>query len=107
MSDINSSITNAAQALHSWPLIEAFFLVVIAFIGVYLRWIGGREREARSNDHVDMPLYLMIHDAARDINSIRVLLERLNRGQEYTHRILEDMHRDRELRPPPAPMGDG
>lgn len=98
---MSETITNASRALSDWPLWNAVFLVIVALAGIALRFMGNRDRKAGVTG-MEMPLYIMLHDAARDVGEIKTEMQALNRGQEYTHRLMEAVLRDQELRPDPV-----
>lgn len=81
MSDLISSTSHALSDLSG--LGNALFLVAVAFAGIYLRWLGQRDKKAGLTGS-DVPTYIMLHDAVRDIAAIK--------------RLLEDMRNDQQLR---------
>lgn len=80
---MSETVANASKALSDWPLWNALFLVAVAFVGIYLRWLGQRDKKAGMTGS-DVPTFLMLHDAARDIAEIK--------------RLLEDMRNDQQIR---------
>lgn len=84
---MSEAIANAAKALADWPAWNAIFLVAVVGVGMYFRWLGMRDRKAGINGP-EMPLYLIAHDVARDVQEIK--------------RLLEDIRNQNELRPPSA-----
>lgn len=80
---MSDPVANASHALSEWPLWNALFLAAVAFVGIYLRWLGQRDKKAGMTG-ADVQTYLMLHDAAKDIGEIK--------------RLLEDMRNDQQLR---------
>lgn len=80
---MSEQVANASHALSDWPFWNAIFLVAVAFAGIYLRHLGQRDKKAGMTG-ADVPTYLIMHDAARDIAEIK--------------RLLEDMRNDQQLR---------
>lgn len=80
---MSEQVANASHALSDWPLWNALFLVGVAFAGIYLRFLGQRDKKAGMTGS-DVPTYLMLHDAAKDIAEIK--------------RLLEDMRNDQQMR---------
>ena len=92
---MSETVTSASKALADWPLWNAIFLVIVAFAGLYFRFLGSRDRKSGVTG-ADVPTYIMLHDATKDVSAILAEMKRLNTGQEYTHRILEDMRNNQE-----------
>lgn len=80
---MSETVANASRALSDWPLWNALFLVAVAFVGIGLRFLGQRDKKAGMTGS-DVPTYLLMHDAARDIAEIK--------------RLLEDMRNDQQIR---------
>lgn len=80
---MSEAVTSASHALSDWPLWNAIFLVAVALIGIYFRYLGQRDKKAGMTGS-DVPTYIMLHDAAKDIAEIK--------------RLLEDMRNDQQLR---------
>lgn len=110
-------ITNAASALSDWPIWKAGFLVIVVFVGMFLRWLGIRDnKSAPPTPHHqvwgEMPMFLMAHDVTKSIAVVEAenrkmvaILEDIakgvrsfNLGQEHTHRLLEDIRNNHQLR---------
>lgn len=81
MSDPVVNASHALSELSLWG--NAIFLATVAFAGIYLRFLGQRDKKAGMTGS-DVPTYLMLHDAARDIAEIK--------------RLLEDMRNDQQMR---------
>lgn len=100
------------------PFAEAFFVIVIAFLGI-MAWRRG-EREGKNRpDAIGLPTYLMAHDAAKAVTiiaqtseerialhektnavleDIAKTLTHMDMGQIHTHRLLNAMRNERQLR---------
>lgn len=91
---------------------DAFFVIVITFLG-FIAWRRGeKESKIKLGDDVSMPTYLMAHDAAKAIAGIEEetrkananmadLLREVaafNRGQSLTHELLQDIRNNQEMR---------
>lgn len=63
---------------------NAVFLVAVAFAGIFMRWLGQRDKRAGMTG-ADIPTYLMMHDAAKDIAEIKRLLEDIRNDQQLRH----------------------
>lgn len=81
---MSEQVANASHALSDWPLLNAVFLVAVAFAGMYLRWLGQRDKKAGMSAP-DIPTYLMMHDAAKDITEIKRLLEDIRNDQQLRY----------------------
>jgi hypothetical protein len=109
-----SSTSEAAGALAKWPIVEAFFMIVITFLGVAAWFRGEKDSKALPGQPpagMDMTTYLMQHDAAKSIRDIEEqvtkqtailmdlarLAEAANRGQEHTHKLLTEIMNNQEL----------
>lgn len=78
---MSESVANASHALSDWPLWNAVFLVSVAFAGIFLRWLGQRDKKAGMTAS-DVPTYIMLHDAVKDIAAIKRLLEDIRNDQQ-------------------------
>lgn len=81
---MSEQVANASHALSDWPLWNALFLVAVAFVGIYLRFLGQRDKKAGMSGS-DVPTYLMMHDAAKDIAEIKRLLEDIRNDQQLRY----------------------
>lgn len=81
---MSDPVVNASHALSDWPLWNAIFLVAVALAGIYLRWLGQRDKKAGMTG-ADIPTYLMMHDAAKDISEIKRLLEDIRNDQQLRY----------------------
>lgn len=81
---MSEQVASASHALSEWPLWNAVFLVAVAFVGIYLRWLGQRDKKAGMTGS-EMQTYLMLHDAVRDISDIKRLLEDIRNDQQLRH----------------------
>jgi hypothetical protein len=101
----DTAATEASNAIaRVSPFADAFFVVVIAFLG-FMAWRRGEKdnRKEYENHHVERSVYVMLHDGVRALEDIREELKAFNRGQEHTHRLLDAVFNDRQLRPPVLP----
>jgi hypothetical protein len=104
------------------PIAQLGFVAVIAVASVWAMFRGERDRKGGGTGGVEIPGWVMggpVHDAIDCIRDLaeetrrtndlhektNVLLvdigkgvERLNTGQSFTHRILEDVLREREMK---------
>ena len=83
-------ISKASEALAAYPLWNAIFLVAVVVAGFYLRILAQRERRMGVTD-LDMPVYLLIHDAFKNIEKIAAELK-------LTNELLEDIRNNQEMR---------
>ena len=81
MSETVANASKALSELSAWG--NAIFLAGVALAGLYLRYLGQRDKKAGMTG-ADVPTFLMLHDAARDISEIK--------------RLLEDMRNDQQIR---------
>lgn len=81
---MSDPVASASHALSDWPLWNALFLVAVAFAGIFLRWLGQRDKR-RGMTGADIPTYLMMHDAAKDIAEIKRLLEDIRNDQQMRY----------------------
>lgn len=81
---MSDPVVNASHALSEWPLWNALFLVAVAFVGIFLRWLGQRDKKAGMTGS-DIPTFIMMHDAAKDIAEIKRLLEDIRNDQQLRH----------------------
>lgn len=81
---MSESVVNASHALSDWPLWNAVFLISVAFTGIFLRWLGQRDKKAGITAS-DIPTYIMLHDAVKDIAAIKRLLEDIRNDQQLRH----------------------
>lgn len=81
---MSETVANASHALSEWPLWNALFLVAVAFAGFWLRYLGQRDKRTGMTG-ADVPTYLMMHDAARDIAEIKRLLEDIRNDQQLRY----------------------
>ena len=91
---MSDPVANASHALSEWPLWNALFLVAVAFVGIYLRWLGQRDKRAGMTGS-DIPTYLMLHDAAKDISEIKRLLEEMRNSQQLRDTMAHPPERKR------------
>ncbi len=82
MSDPVVNASHALSELSLWG--NAIFLVAVAFAGIFLRWLGLRDKKAGMTG-TDVPTYIMLHDAAKDIAEIKRLLEDIRNDQQLRH----------------------
>lgn len=118
MSDLSivESASNAVGKVS--PFAEAFFVIVIAFLGL-MAWRRGEREGKNRQDAIGLPTYLMAHDAAKAVTIIaqsseqrialhektNTLLEdiaktltHMDMGQIHTHRLLNAMRNEQQLR---------
>lgn len=91
---------------------DAFFVIVITFLG-FIAWRRGeKEGKIKSNSGMNMPTFLMAHDAAKAVagieeetrkaNAILADISReivaFNRGQTLTHELLQDIRNNQDMR---------
>lgn len=81
---MSEQVANASHALSDWPLWNAVFLVAVALLGIFLRWLGQRDKKAGMTA-ADVPTYIMMHDAAKDIAEIKRLLEDIRNDQQLRY----------------------
>lgn len=81
---MSETVANASRALSDWPFWNAIFLVAVAFAGFYLRYLGQRDKKAGMTG-ADVPTYIMMHDAVRDIAEIKRLLEDIRNDQQLRY----------------------
>ncbi len=81
---MSDPVADASHALSAWPWLNALFLVAVAFCGFWLRWLGQRDKRAGLTG-ADMPTYLMLHDAVKDIAEIKRLLEDIRNDQQLRY----------------------
>jgi hypothetical protein len=79
---MSEQVANASHALSELSLWgNAIFLAAVAFAGIYLRYLGQRDKKSGVTG-ADVPTYLMLHDAAKDIAEIKRLLEDMRNAQQ-------------------------
>jgi len=101
-----------------WPLVEVIILGMFLVASVFIMRWANRDRK----DHgsiVELPSFIIhgpLHDtmkvvdeiaeetrrATADIREVKSDIGDLDRGQQYTHHLLEAILRNQELRPDPA-----
>ena len=79
---MSEATVNAAKALSDWPIWQAIFLVVVVGAGWYFRYLGMRDKKAGFGGS-DMPMYLIAHDIAKDVQTIKLILEDIRNNQEF------------------------
>lgn len=118
MSDLSiiETATNAVGKVS--PFAEAFFVIVIAFLGL-MAWRRG-EREGKNRvEPIGLPTWLMAHDAAKAVTSMALSMQEIiaigektnallediaktlthmDMGQIHTHRLLNAMRNEQQLR---------
>lgn len=72
------------------PFAEAFFVIVIAFLGL-MAWRRGEKEGKNRTDTIGLPTYLMAHDAAKAVTIIAQTSEHRIALHEKTNAVLEDM----------------
>lgn len=109
-------IAEASKALSSWPVVNGFFIIVITFLALMMVRRGERERKNGGASNMEIPMYLMggpvhdamgaLHDIAEECRTTNTILRDIcrsvddfNKGQSLTHKLLEDLRNERELRP--------
>lgn len=117
MLEVPEAASNAVGKVSQFA--DAFFVIVITFLG-FIAWRRGeKEGKAAKPDEVSMPTYLMAHDAAKAITNMELasqetialhektnaVLEdiaksaaRIDIGQIHTHRLLNALRNEREMR---------
>lgn len=117
MLEVPEAASNAVGKVSQFA--DAFFVIVITFLG-FIAWRRGeKEGKAAKPDEVSMPTYLMAHDAAKAITSMaddsertialhektNALLEdiaktssHIDLGQVHTHRLLNALRNEQQLR---------
>jgi hypothetical protein len=115
MSDLQA---RAAEALSAWPIANAFFVIVITFLSLWMMKRGEKDRK-EGGGNMEIPMYLMggpvhdaigaIHDIAEESRATTVLLRGIadglgeaNRNMVKTHMLLEAIYNAQEMRPPPV-----
>lgn len=109
-------VNEASKALASWPVVQAFFLIVIAFLGIMAKRWGERAR----NNVVEIPSYLMsgpvhdamgaLHDIAEECRTTNSKLGQMIHGvseiakeQRQQTQLLEFIRNNQEMRGDPQP----
>lgn len=117
MLEVPEAASNAVGKVSQFA--DAFFVIVITFLG-FIAWRRGeKEGKAAKPDEVSMPTYLMAHDAAKALTSMaddsertialhektNALLEdiaktssHIDLGQVHTHRLLNALRNEQQLR---------
>lgn len=109
---MSDSIANASNALATWPVWNALFLVVVAMAGIYMRYLGRKDQKSGIGG-VEMPMYLMAHDVSKAVGVIEEEARKqtaflaeiakssaaINHSQMRTHQLIEDMRNVVELHP--------
>lgn len=108
-------LDKASSALQSWPVVNGFFIIVISFLAFMA--IRKGEKDKKFGDGSEIPVYLVgrsahdamnaIHDAAEESKTTNAILRDIaksmvdfNRGQEHTHKLLESIMNNQEMREP-------
>lgn len=119
MSDLTTIAESAANAVGKVsPFAEAFFVIVIAFLGL-AAWRRGEREGKKQIESIGLPTYLMAHDAAKAVTviaqtseqqialhektnavleDIAKTLTHIDAGQIHTHRLLNAMRNEQQLR---------
>lgn len=91
MSDLTTIAESAANAVGKVsPFAEAFFVIVIAFLGL-MAWRRGEREGKKQVEPIGLPTYLMAHDAAKAVTIIAQTSEQRIALHEKTNAILEDI----------------
>lgn len=89
MLEVPEAASNAVGKVSQFA--DAFFVIVITFLG-FIAWRRGeKEGKAAKPDEVSMPTYLMAHEAAKAVTSMADDSERMIALHEKTNAILEDI----------------
>ncbi len=106
-----------------WPIVEIIILAMFLTAAVYIMKWANRDRKAHGS-MVEVPNFILsgpLHDAMETIDEIaeearkataavrdvKTDLDAIDRGQHYTHQLLEAVLRNQELAPPSAPVTNG
>lgn len=91
MSDLTTIAETASNAVGKVsPFAEAFFVIVIAFLGL-MAWRRGEKEGKNRSDAIGLPTYLMAHDAAKAVTIIAQTSEHRIALHEKTNAVLEDI----------------
>lgn len=90
MLEVPDAASNAVGKVSQFA--DAFFVIVITFLG-FIAWRRGEKEgsKVKHDDAVSMPTYLMMHDAAKSVTSMADDSERTIALHEKTNAILEDI----------------
>jgi hypothetical protein len=87
-----------------WPLVEALIIGIFVLACVLIMHRANRDRKNISM--VEIPEFLVhgpLHDTMNAISNIKSTVDGIDRGQKYTHQLLEAILRNQGMRPdPPA-----
>lgn len=119
MSDLTAIAESAANVVGKVsPFAEAFFVIVIAFLGL-MAWRRGEREGKHQPEAIGLPTYLMAHDAAKAVTiiaqtseqrialhektnavleDIAKTLTHIDAGQIHTHRLLNSLRNEQQLR---------
>lgn len=91
MSDIATIAESAVNAVGKVsPFAEGFFVIVIAFLGL-MAWRRGEREGKHQSEAIALPTYLMAHDAAKAVTVIAQTSEQQIALHEKTNAVLEDI----------------
>jgi hypothetical protein len=99
-------VAETSKALSSWPIANAFFMIVIAF-GALLAWRRG-EKDRKGGHSIEFPAYLMsgpVHDAmgaqydmVSELKEINGHLSRLGDEARQQTQLLENIRNEGVVR---------
>lgn len=109
-------VAEVAKVLQPWPIAEGFFVIVISFLSFMAMRRGERERKNGGASSMEIPMFLMggpvhdamgaLHDIAEEARMTNTLLRSIikglddsNRNMIQTHKLLEDLRNQTEMRP--------
>lgn len=108
---VHDTAASATSALSRWPIVDAFFIIVITFLGVAAWRRGEKDSKSAHGGPADVSTMLIQHDAAKAVGSIEREVETqtgilrdiaksvmaANVGQEHSHRLLTAILTNQEL----------
>jgi hypothetical protein len=95
------AIDAAITILAPWPIVQGFFVIVIAFMGYLAVRRGDRDRDIKFNNNIEIPAYIMagpVHDALITISSMAEEMRNINVNLTRQLQILEFIRNNQEMR---------
>jgi hypothetical protein len=92
-----SEITEAAKGLQQWPVVEGFFIIVIAFLGLLTYRRGEKDRKSMGPAAIEIPLFLLSGPLADAIGAVHDISEQSRVQNELLRQLIAELRRNNEL----------
>jgi len=90
-------IDAAGKALGHWPVVEAFFVIVISFLGVVTYRRGEKDRRSLGSAALEIPLFFLSGPLADTMNAVHNLSEQSRRTNDLLEQLIREVREQNRL----------